>query len=184
MAQSAGSDLPPWQRNTDEANPGGQAASSESGSASPASPAPSAAPNLENLASLQTRPAAHPQNESEELSGLEQLFYKDDFFRTVLIGCAGGFGLSTLVILISLELTTLRAAMSNNLGLWWFLVPAFTVIGFSAWSFMLIRIRRHRYTKMLRKEAFEKHRSGSSEDGPSRDAQEESEHDPSQDDWL
>ena len=39
-------------------------------------------------------------------------------------------------------------------------------------------------TKILRKEAFEKHRVGSPEDGPSRSAEEEAGHDPSQDDWL
>ena len=182
MAQSAGSDLPPWQRNTDEANPGGQATSSESG---PASPAPSAAPNLENLASLQTRPAAHPQNESEELSGLEQLFYKDDFLRTVLIGCAGGFGLSTLVILFSLEVTTLRSAMTQQLGLWWFVVPIFTVVGFAAWTFMLIRIRRHRFSKILRKQAFEKHANpGSPSEGSETNSADDEAHDPSQEDWL
>ena len=118
------------------------------------------------------------------MSGLEQLFYKDDFFRTVLIGFAGGFGLSTLVIILSLELTSLREAMQDSLGSWMYLVPAFTVVGVSAWTFMLIRIRRHRYTKILRKEAFEKHRVGSPEDGPSRSAEEEAGHDPSQDDWL
>ena len=181
MAHSADSDLPPWQRTPDEADAPVQSTDSQVGHP-PATQ--SGGPNLENLASIQAQAPVASPGESEELSGLEQLFYKDDFFRTVLIGCAGGFGLSTLVILISLELTTLRAAMSEQLGLWWFLVPAFTVVGFSAWTFMLIRIRRHRYTKLLRKEAFEKHRSGASEDGPSRDAQEEAEHDPSQDDWL
>ena len=128
--------------------------------------------------------SAHPEVEQEELSALEQMFYKDDFFRTVLIGCAGGFGLSTLVILISLELTTLRPAMSEQLGLWWFLVPAFTVVGFAAWTFMLIRIRRHRFTKLLRKEAFETHRGAPSDDGTPRDSEEDPDHDPSQDDWL
>ena len=181
MTHSADSDLPPWQRTSDEAEP---AAPSAGSSPDHSQDSGTEGPNLENLASIQAQAPAASQASEDELSGLEQLFYKDDFFRTVLIGCAGGFGLSTLVILISLELTTLRAAMSEQLGLWWFLVPAFTVVGFSAWTFMLIRVRRHRYTKLLRKEAFENHRSGSSEDGPSRDAQEEAEHDPSQDDWL
>lgn len=181
MTHSPDSDLPPWQRTPEQAEAGGAPAPA---SAAHAQDSESEGPNLENLASIQAQAPAASQAPGDELSGLEQLFYKDDFFRTVLIGCAGGFGLSTLVILISLELTTLRAAMSEQLGLWWFLVPAFTVVGFSAWTFMLIRLRRHRYTKLLRKEAFEKHRSGPSEDGPSRDAQEEAEHDPSQDDWL
>lgn len=120
-----------------------------------------------------------------EPSALEELFYKDDFLRTVLIGCAGGFGLSTLVILFSLEVTTLRSAMSQQLGIWGSLVPIFTVVGFAAWTFMLIRIRRHRLTKILRKEAFQKHASSSS-NAPEFDSEtpEDQASDPSQDDWL
>ena len=87
-------------------------------------------------------------------SRLEELFLKDDFLRTVLIGVAGGFGLSTLVILISLELTTLRAPIAGQLGAWWFLVPASTAIGFTLWTFMILRIRRHRVRELLRSAAF------------------------------
>ena len=145
------------------------------------------------LAQAQTKANANVQSQglvnqgidSAELSALEQLFYKDDFFRTVLIGFAGGFGLSTLLILLSLELTSLVEVMTNQVGVVWFLVPAFTVIGVSAWTFMLIRIRRHRHTKILRKEAFEKQQNpGADQDGPARSAEEEATHDPSQDDWL
>lgn len=126
-----------------------------------------------------------------ELGGstLEQLFYKDDFARTVMIGFAGGFGLSTLVILIALELTSLRTAITTSLGAWWFFVPLATAVGFLAWSFMLVRIRRHRHGKLLRKEAFARREDrdrhddredpGADAPGPDHDPA-----DPSQEDWL
>ena len=141
--------------------------------------------DLEHLAAMGTQASAPDSQGASELSGLEELFYKDDFLRTVLIGCAGGFGLSTLVILFSLEVTTLRSAMTQQLGLWWFVVPIFTVVGFAAWTFMLIRIRRHRFSKILRKQAFEKHANpGSHSEGSETDPAEDEAHDPSQEDWL
>ncbi|MEE2681724.1 MAG: hypothetical protein VX641_05055 [Planctomycetota bacterium] len=180
MMHSADSQLPPWERTTDQSEGAGQATRPVRTDGSATGPDE---PNLDNLASIQQQAPAISERE-DELSGLEQIFYKDDFFRTVLIGCAGGFGLSTLVILISLELTTLRAAMSEQLGLWWFLVPSFTVVAFTAWTFMLIRVRRYRYTKMLRKEAFEKHRGDTTGEDPPDGPRAEADHDPSQDDWL
>ena len=142
-------------------------------------------PDLEHLAAMGTQVSSPASQGASELSGLEELFYKDDFLRTVLIGCAGGFGLSTLVILFSLEVTTLRSAMTQQLGLWWFVVPIFTVVGFAAWTFMLIRIRRHRFSKILRKQAFEKHaHPGSPSEGSEADSAEDEAHDPSQEDWL
>lgn len=86
-------------------------------------------------------------------SRFEELFLKDDFLRIVLIGFAGGFGLSTLVILLSLELTTLRGPMAEQLGAWWFVIPLSTVIGFTFWTVMILRIRRDRIRGMLRSAA-------------------------------
>ena len=183
MTQSSGSDIPPWERESAATEPAREVAE--------ASVPPDRAvsereqPDLEGLASMQAAaPAADVQDQGQS-SGLEAIFYNDDFFRTVLIGCAGGFGLSTLVILFALEVTTLRSSMTEHLGLWWFVVPGFTVIGFAAWTFMLIRIRRHRFTKMLRKEAFDRHQEdGSASKGHADEGDDEETTDSSQDDWL
>ena len=122
---------------------------------------------MTQLTTAHTRTAARPVQSKSRVSRLEELFHKDDFLRTVLIGCAGGFGLSTLVILFSLELSTLRTGMTEHLGAWWFMVPTLTVIGFFGWTFMLVRIRRDRLTKILRKEAFARHADSSPESGAS-----------------
>ena len=182
MTQSEGSSVPPWERNSDVSD---QNAPSPGAPVASADDAQSNMPDLENLASMGAQASAPSSEPSAELSALEELFYKDDFLRTVLIGCAGGFGLSTLVIIFSLEVTTLRSAMSQQMGLWWFVVPIFTIVGFAAWTFMLIRIRRHRFTKILRKEAFQKHAQSSSE-SPASDADsgEPEAQDSSQEDWL
>ena len=77
--------------------------------------------------------------------------------------------------------------MSQQMGLWWFVVPIFTIVGFAAWTYMLIRIRRHRFTKILRKEAFQKHAQSSSESPASAsdaDSGEPAAQDSSQEDWL
>ena len=147
---------------------------------------PSDGPDLRNLAELHARPGVPEQSGEEKVSTLEQLFYRDDFARTVMIGFAGGFGLSTLVILIALELTSLRAIISDSLGALWVFVPIATAVGFVAWSFMLIRIRRHRHGKWLRKQAFEKRDEHAG--GPGSDEEDELEDEPpvdrSQEDWL
>ena len=183
MTQSSGSDIPPWERESAATEPAREVVEA------PVPPArnvnESEQPDLDGLASMQAAaPVGDVQNQ-KQASGIEEIFYNDDFFRTVLIGCAGGFGLSTLVILFALEVTTLRASMSEHLGLWWVVVPAFTVVGFAAWTFMLIRIRRHRFTKMLRKEAFDRHRDGGSgSDEHPDDGGDEESTDSSQDDRL
>ena len=182
MTRPEGPHVPPRQRDSDgssEQEPNTQTAAASGDDVE------SNEPNLEHLASMGTSASAPSSQPSQPVSALEEMFFKDDFLRTVLIGCAGGFGLSTLVIIFSLEVTTLRSAMTQQLGLWWFVVPLFTVVGFVAWTFMLIRIRRHRFTKLMRKQAFDKQASSSS--GPEAfdaDDAENEPHDSSQEDWL
>ncbi|MAJ46878.1 MAG: hypothetical protein CBC35_06170 [Planctomycetes bacterium TMED75] len=109
---------------------------------------------MSHFSTIQNHRAVHPKRPRSKFASIEELFHKDDFLRTVLIGFAGGFGLSTIVILLSLELSTLRAGMSEYLGAWWFMVPTLTLVGFAAWTLMLLRIRRHRLATIRRHEAF------------------------------
>ena len=125
---------------------------------------------MTQITTIENHPPLKHSKAPARASSLEELFCKDEFLRTVLIGFAGGFGLSTLVILFSLEVTTLRAAMAEQLGIWWFMVPAFTVVGFALWTFMLVRIRRHRFTRMLRAEAFKRNHDAGNDSESSEDA--------------
>ena len=137
---------------------------------------------MTQLNTIENRSSIRPPEPPARSSSFEELFFKDDFLRIVLIGFAGGFGLSTLVILFSLEVTTLRTAMAEQLGTWWFMIPTSTVIGFALWTFMMLRIRRHRFVQMLRTEAFNRQ----ADQGPDSESAKPTDFDEtaSQQDWL
>jgi hypothetical protein len=82
----------------------------------------------------------------------ENLFFHDDFFRLVGIGLVGGFAVSSLFIVVVLEFTDRK--FSETFPDFWYLFPTLTILGFLAWTFLLLKVRVHRRDKKLREIAF------------------------------
>ncbi|MBB47818.1 MAG: hypothetical protein CMJ33_04625 [Phycisphaerae bacterium] len=142
-------DLPPWKRTKD-------AAPAES-SASDAVLGPDGASILEDLSSseeqLQELARANDRaSRVQVVENFENLFFHDDFFRLVGIGAVGGFALSTILIVIVLEFTDRQFA--ETFPQFWYLFPTLTIVGFVAWTLLLLKVRVHRRTKKLREIAF------------------------------
>ena len=95
----------------------------------------------------------------------ENLFFHDDFFRLVGIGAVGGFAISTLLIVVVLEFTNRQFA--ETFPRFWFVFPTLTIVGFVAWTLLLLKVRVYRRNKRLREIAF------GSENEESREASEE-----------
>ena len=82
----------------------------------------------------------------------ENLFFHDDFFLLDGIGAVGGFAISTLLIEEGHEFTNRQFA--ETFPRFWFVFPTLTIVGFVAWTLLLVKVRVYRRNKRLREIAF------------------------------
>ncbi len=153
--------LPPWKRlkeaAPDESSQSGSIDSSEDSM-------------LDDLSSseeqlLELARANNRASRVQVVENFENLFFHDDFFRLVGIGAVGGFAISTLLIVVVLEFTNRQFA--ETFPAFWFVFPTLTIVGFVAWTLLLLKVRVYRRNKRLREIAFggaNEDSSGSSEE--------------------
>ena len=71
----------------------------------------------------------------------------------------GGFAISSLFIVVVLEFTDRK--FSETFPDFWYVFPTLTILGFVAWTFLLLKVRVYRRDKKLRELAF-----GGTDDAP------------------
>lgn len=141
-------DLPPWKRRADDT-----AATSAQQDAN----AGFDSDHLDGLSSseselLELARANERASRGQVVENFENLFFHDDFFRLVGIGAVGGFAVSCILIVVVLEFT--KREFAETFPDFWYLFPLLTIVGFVAWTILLLKVRIHRRTKRLREMAF------------------------------
>ena len=64
----------------------------------------------------------------------------------------GGFAISTILIVVVLEFTNRQFA--ETFPRFWYVFPTLTIVGFVAWTLLLLKVRVYRRNKRLRELAF------------------------------
>jgi len=141
--------LPPWKRSKEAAptEPSHSEVAFESDGSSELDGLSSSEDQLHELARANDR-----ASRVQVVENFENLFFHDDFFRLVGIGAVGGFAISTLLIVVVLEFTDRQFA--QTFPKFWYLFPTLTIVGFVAWTLLLLKVRVHRRNKRLREIAF------------------------------
>ena len=140
--------LPPWKRQAEDSAPKSAQPDSEAEFGSDHRHALSSSENeLDQLARANERASS-----DAVVQNFENLFFHDDFFRLVGIGVVGGFGASCILIVVVLEFTNRQFA--ETFPRLWYVFPTLTIVGFVAWTMLLLKVRIHRREKLMRKLAF------------------------------
>lgn len=142
-------DVPPWKRSKEPApaEPSQSDDAFESDDASMLDELSSSEVELQELARANDR-----ASRVQVVENFENLFFHDDFFRLVGIGAVGGFAISTLLIVVVLEFTDRQFA--ETFPRFWYVFPTLTIVGFVAWTLLLLKVRVYRRNKRLRELAF------------------------------
>ena len=144
--------LPPWKRRADKT-----VDDTATESAQQDSNAGFDSAHMDRLSSseselLELARANERASRGQVVENFENLFFHDDFFRLVGIGAVGGFAVSCILIVVVLEFT--KREFAETFPDFWYLFPLLTIVGFVAWTVLLLKVRGYRRDKWMREIAF------------------------------